>query len=745
MAFVHKLIQGGEQWLPFALSRLRQLAGLGLGYASQRFSMPDGSDVSVRVAGAQHFVHIGGGACYEFFTSEPVSPTTMSTAEFTGGLDDFGVTGSGVRMVGLQADPLFSSSLTPAVPPSWVLRAKDFILQSVSKPISENFRSLEAWQTQKFFAYVTWPGNGSKSMVTSPQALLPGRNSMANWDSPYRDSAWDNQGPYLHDEGLDVPPTYYDAKGMKSGQPSYGNAAVWQRHAAVQIVAGRSFFICTDNYGRFQVYPVKAYPVVDGRPYATSYWLETPPYPTWVTIPSPTDANVRLNEWHWAFNKDATKAVCCPFHSETDGLQIIERATNRAKSLDYALTYNAAVLPEELSLLTPGVALRPGRIDTPGLVEFGIEIVVTGPGEMDFTVAFTLLRNRYALDANGRYFFDAAYALKDMSDRAADVPAAWAEDVLVTAEIALFAEPGNYDASPLPSTNPDPSGAPSVFVENLNGSVAYVILATNNDDMVATERQKLRVQGTSGSFLTLAGFQRNLGPSAATATGTGSPGYIDLQGFESWYNSRPCSAGITPPFVVAGSAPTTPSMLAPGRAPNAATDTFEFCTIHSLELRTLSLAYRKTDYSDGTQRAITTVYNRQVDNRVLSTGWPVSDGSYDTAAAATERVPSSSVRHYDHVLCYAIWTDVGTGFNIHPAGHWSHYGLLDNISTKTGATSRHTTHRTLFNKAFDQTRAYSYYDAPYPGPLTETNAKAYSDYWLGNLGGFRTQGIWVTF
>lgn len=54
----HKLILGGEHWLPFARSRIAAIRHLG--YASQKLIMPDGSEVEVRVAADQEFIRITG-------------------------------------------------------------------------------------------------------------------------------------------------------------------------------------------------------------------------------------------------------------------------------------------------------------------------------------------------------------------------------------------------------------------------------------------------------------------------------------------------------------------------------------------------------------------------------------------------------------------------------------------------------------------------------------------------------------
>ena len=56
----HKLIQGGEQFLPFARSRIKALRATGLRYATQRFSI-DGVDIGVRIVGDHEYITLIGG------------------------------------------------------------------------------------------------------------------------------------------------------------------------------------------------------------------------------------------------------------------------------------------------------------------------------------------------------------------------------------------------------------------------------------------------------------------------------------------------------------------------------------------------------------------------------------------------------------------------------------------------------------------------------------------------------------
>lgn len=56
----HRLIQGGEQYLPFARSRIKALRATGLKYASQRFIMPSGERVRVQITGEHEYIEISG-------------------------------------------------------------------------------------------------------------------------------------------------------------------------------------------------------------------------------------------------------------------------------------------------------------------------------------------------------------------------------------------------------------------------------------------------------------------------------------------------------------------------------------------------------------------------------------------------------------------------------------------------------------------------------------------------------------
>lgn len=753
---VHKLIQGGEQWLPFALSRLRVLAmlapGMG-GYASQSFPMPDGATVSVRIEGDQQFLRIdGAGPRYEFFTSEPVHQVVFSTElPFEG---DAYVRGSGVRAnpAGKKANALFSSALTPAVGAgkTWPVRPIDDHPAPGKYPKSEQFISWAAWQNQKFFEYVNWPGNGNESMVSSTQAQAPGLNSQCNWLSPRYTAGLDNMS-HMYDARHDVSPTYYDKHGSMTGDPVYEHSRVWSRHAAVQSAGGRRFFICTDNYGRFQIYPLKAYESVESPtnnyPVET-YFTVTPPYPAWVTLPSLGNSNVTMNQWLWSFNKDGTRAVSCPFHSEVSGL-LMAKPAGALESIQ-----TCPVLASEVGMLAAGLDTIPGRVDTPGLVEFGIAITVTGPGELDFTVDFTLLRNSYAPD-DGRFFIDAAYTLADKGDKQL-MPCP--EDTLVTSEVEVWVEPGNYVAGPLPASGFADSGSrPPVAEFNALRPQAFITVSANDASMAPTQILKLPALTVSASFLTADGFSRNYGPGAAGTGNTdalGDASYSSLEGSYQLARGFPIPAltTLTLQDLFPDGAVRPMNASAAGTPVVPGGEGIEWAYVHALELRTLSINYSTFSTLTGAISVRLLAYNAPIVEYSLPGQLGIKPPApYDRAAASTQRVPLAAIPHYQRAVDFSMSTRWGDGFNIHPAGHWSHClttsDVLDIVSTKVGKRSKRTSHKALFNKAFGQARDYGHYASP-PMPPSDGTFETYvrqQDATYGYLGGFRTNGVWITF
>lgn len=62
----HKLITGGEQYLPFARSRIKAMRATGLMFASQQFEI-DGCSIKVRIEGDHEFITLSGGGYVSAF------------------------------------------------------------------------------------------------------------------------------------------------------------------------------------------------------------------------------------------------------------------------------------------------------------------------------------------------------------------------------------------------------------------------------------------------------------------------------------------------------------------------------------------------------------------------------------------------------------------------------------------------------------------------------------------------------
>lgn len=720
MAKTHKLIQGGEQWLPFAEGRLRALNPVFAGkHVSQRYIMSDGADVHVQIVGEQQFIRIsGGGAEYEFWATDHVNGTTGRSP----GFEQFPGwrVGSAVRMAKSgKAAPLYSTTLAPPSPapgeePEWPLREFDY------EPLvtdSAAFKTWGSWQTLRCFEYATWPGNRDDSVVVSCQAQAPGWNSQLNWMSSRMSHRLVNFGIYRGDIGLDVIPIEHSKTGARGSRPEFPQPWVWYRRATTQSVGGQTFFIHSDNIGRFHIY--RAQPLTDlslttAIP-ASQYKTYTPPYPAWVTVPDPSNYENQQRHWLWAFDSEGKRAVTCPFHAVRGEFY---------KHLEPGLR-EATVLPEQLAELdVPEGAMVQSFEDTPGLVEFGIEIALTGPGEMDFEATFTLLRNDY-FPTSGRFIFDAAYALpyKGKGEKKAGYPA---PDTLLTAEMqCLVHDAGHYEPGPMAAGDCERE----VFIDRVRDVQAKWVFNANDDNMAPAELLRLHAWGPyRGQFLNNEGFRARQNPLV--------PGDTALQ---SYYNATlgenlPQAAGGVKFYGANGAVSNREALPPMGHAVAG--------YLFALELRTLSMTYENAQTGvAGKAKAVLVHHLEEAVNVPLGVIGGV-DPTIEYRPVGTVPVPPAGLNIYMHLFTTALDTDWGQGFTVHPAGHWSHSlrgssgPAFDIVQPRKG---KRTSHRALFNKAFGQARDYGYYSESYPGK-PPVGAVGH-----GDLGSFRSAGVWITF
>ncbi len=206
----HRLILGGEQYLPFARSCVTKLKKMGLPYANQSFEI-DGVSIRVRIEPEHEYIRIEGGLVgYEFLAAD------AGYTELSNG--DIGIegatsalypgspfcTGSGVRY---KATPVFSQSLTdPTVPPKWPLVTIDDVLTTgnLSGDIAPGtFYTFASRPNTSFQTRHWWHNNKPKQLVTSVCATGNGRTWVdrrgrlysASMDVTYKIDAESKYGP----------------------------------------------------------------------------------------------------------------------------------------------------------------------------------------------------------------------------------------------------------------------------------------------------------------------------------------------------------------------------------------------------------------------------------------------------------------------------------------------------------------------------------------------------------------------
>lgn len=254
---VHKIIkgEGGEQYLPFALSRLRHFSVAGLGNTSQKYTFENGS-VTVRVEynpdHGNHFIRIDGGGVqgYEFVT-----------------------TGAELSFEGL---PIVEKYVTTVN----VSRQKGKALFSnVAKEggiatATERAHVPEGINRQANSEYFWWPIDATKPIqgqvrtgnyfMTSTFGRKMGEVQFYDdqfmfdydWSAFIRDDkiVYDRLGANT-DLMYDVLPTIHgDGTPAVSAAP-YADEPNWWRRAAVQVKGGRSFVIMTDMQSNVLVVP----------------------------------------------------------------------------------------------------------------------------------------------------------------------------------------------------------------------------------------------------------------------------------------------------------------------------------------------------------------------------------------------------------------------------------------------------------------------------------------------------------
>ncbi len=372
---------------------------------------------------------------------------------------------------------------------------------------------------------------------------------------------------------------------------------------------------------------------------------------------------------------------------------------------------------------------EPAFTSKPGLLEVGFTITI-GTGPDDFTFAVSVLQEE-AYSVNKRFYVDAGYYAPDARTKSMDgMPA---EDVLLVAEIEAYclapnavataahnvyghAETSNdthttATATYLNSynyTKADEPNCEGAWIANYTGDIAiqYVV----RDRATATEYKRFAL--ADNIFFMSNWIGRSHAPAAAHF---GSILFADLRKLNF----------ITRSHSIVGAAPTswwnTNWNTIPPR----------------YELRVNGTTLRTINYSAGG-------HNYASDNDPMTTKAVVPSGYTKLPSAggfAGGGAPDSFLLQLQlWAIDSLIMTDVEVSISTHPRGSWSCCYRTDrtagtrqaaystepdevfDIIQPTGSSA--TTHKDAFNRAFGQSRSYSYYKTP------------------GEMGSFCTYGIW---
>jgi hypothetical protein len=435
----HKLIQGGEVWLPFARSRVKALKATGLLHASQQFVMPDGATVHVRISPGADYISLAAvlQEGYQFFTTGPTvqkqGSAYLGHSLRVRAVPDKANPGAYKLKAKAIASTLQADTPAPGEPPRWRF-------EPLAQEISGAFPRKYVWQQQgvtehQYFAKDATgehpAGVAPNPMMVdswsqaSPIGSLGVRGSTLQVPSSTVDIEYD-VAPSLFRKNAGAPSAgpYADAPSVKLLGAAAPDADWYKRAAFVKLThaehGARTFCVLADVSNQFHVYPAGAdlsrallqqsellWPahaasiktaipdnVVQRAEAPLPAWCRTDPEEARVTFERATlegnaewvnDYLVRKPQYRWAFNSDCTKACAVVF----EDIAGIPRAPDNST-------------PER----GDGGEVKESL---PGLVELGLHIAITGPNPQDFTFSLTLDRELRAT-VTKQYVMAADYA-----------------------------------------------------------------------------------------------------------------------------------------------------------------------------------------------------------------------------------------------------------------------------------------------------------------------------------------------
>lgn len=417
---VHKIIEpGGEQYLPFALSKLRQLAveaANQYGTANRVVYADSGAVIRLRVDGSEQHLHItAGGGNYQFTSTGPAVKFGR-----TAGLPYDLPLGYGVK-VGIVKGKVKSVPLGSTVeadtedPPRWPY-------SSIPSAMDTMLVKKSVWQVQHVSEHVYYPRKKGGAGVAKYPFLVSCWAPSTSVLGVLKHSSVPHTNGGQTDLAYDAAPSLF--RGGGEGEPLGGSGlapdADWYRRAATCVVdhpeyGSRRFIVLVSADNKFHVYPTSSDIVpelVDDSPYqAQQIKTNVPekfvkraaaPMPGWcrqsglvsrdafadaLTDPAREGRYVyEVPQYLWEFDSACTKACCVVFED-------LEQPEGFNFSRPIYLLSGDGEVHETL----------------PGLLELGIDIALTGKEPEEFTFGLRVLQAlRPSLD--GRYFLGANYS-----------------------------------------------------------------------------------------------------------------------------------------------------------------------------------------------------------------------------------------------------------------------------------------------------------------------------------------------
>ena len=754
--------------------------------------------VTLRIAQDHLHVRISprGGPQFEAFYSDHVDGYFYATPgyryfEIGGPWNTGGIQGGGWRATfptdggAAQGKAVYSTNLEGA----WPNKSVFDVGVPLATQSKDFFKTWASWQMQRVGEYASYPDNKSDSVLTSTWGTPQGRLSMAGWgDYHWGDILGAFRPPY--DIVYDMAPTLYQADGSVLGVlgPYLGDEC-WWRHGGMQTVQGRKFFIIGDNKGRIHVYPAKAYwsdpkyynslvtvgGLLSGASSQIQFKTVTPTYPDWVSL-SPVNQRDVLLWWNWAFNKDGTKAATIALHEQPRvGFAFyndpsVYDITNVSTWRGYL---NSQFRDDPPAIFHTSKKGPPPRVLTPGLVEIGIKITVTGDHDMDFDVEVVTKRSDWFGDS-GRYYQDAAYSYGDKrltdTEKGLGIP----EDTLLTTELQCYSDDGTWYIRQVqdPAHPDDPNetvwethedgslwfrGDPALYEEGsslIAALINAVWVVRRGDTDTEVIREPVAFYNSIGDFFFPSGAPLNyLGPDGYGGTATISGIWLHNISTESdidFFNNGPGHGPFHGNYCYGGIFMSDLRSLTYGVFRNEITYTGHPVSQWWRPDTTTSNFHLKV-VAFGEQQLLTSVAEKYVypaDGDWL--GHQVFIGWFPLDPPPPEHWAEPDSRPAIDKIATPVYSSAAINFmnlqtynqpQVHPNGHFSVSFLLPSkgaggnidilsFRDRQGKETR-TTHEKMFNRAFGQKRGGEYYDG--------TGCYGFE------VGSFRLSGWWLPY